>query len=97
MGVEHAPAICVGGGLLILSSLSALDELELSVIVRSTGWGNSANLLVVEQNKKLPRMLPCGDPPGTGRGVEYSFPTRTDIDLPYKKTGHPVFCFLFHP
>ena len=48
---------------------------------------SSANLFVVAQNKKLPRIEPCGDPPGTVFGTDILVPTLTDISLPYKKAA----------
>ena len=43
------------------------------------------NVFVVLQNKKNPSILPCGLPPGTERGLDFSFPTLTDIFRLYKK------------
>ena len=38
--------------------------------------------LVVAQNKKFPRMLPCGEHPGTVLGIESTSPILTDIVRP---------------
>ena len=45
---------------------------------------SSANLFVVAQNRKFPRMLPCGEPPGADRGSENASEILTDIVRPYK-------------
>ena len=72
----------VSGG--VLSRLDWLDELEVLDVsdISSSGLGSSAKQFVVAQNKKFPRMLPWGLPPGASRGVERASLTLTDIVRP---------------
>ena len=52
-----------------------------------SGLGNSAKQLVVAQNRKLPRILPWGEPPGANLGVDLDSLILTDIVLPWRKAA----------
>ena len=83
VGVEHVlSGGCQAGKAAGSGGGSSPEEEELELQVESiSGLAISANVLVVAQNKKLPRMLPWGEPPGTVRGLEYWPLILTDIFL----------------
>ena len=67
------------------SNVAELDDVDKVEIVALPSM--LTNLSVVAQNRKLPKMLPCGEPPGTGRGLEKVFLTLTLMVLPNRKAA----------
>ena len=65
--------------LVVSPELDRLDSLVLGSI--------SAKALVVEQNRKLPKILPWGEPPGTVLGAENVSLIFTNINIPCKKAA----------
>ena len=58
-----------------------------AALIGISGLGSSVKTLVVTQKRKLPKMLPWGEPPGTDLGTEHVYPIFTDILRPNRKAA----------